>query len=120
MAQLYIHACCSSPAHKNVCQLLGWGSKGGDGPLTGMPEGTEVFMVQEFCGTELQQVVDAGGTIAPDVAYKYLQQLAEGESSCTTQLLFVPAANLTLVAVLCVFQGCTTSTGRSSTTAISS
>lgn len=123
MAQLYIDACSSSPAHKNVCQLLGWGSKqGGDGPLAGLPEGSEVFMVHEYCGTELQEVVDAGGTIAPDLAYAHLQQLAEGGSSSATLSgsLFVLAVNLTMYAMLCVFQVCTTCTRRSFTTAISS
>eukprot|EP01046_Picozoa_sp_COSAG06_P063386 COSAG06_NODE_14696_length_1134_cov_1.473430_1_plen_72_part_10 len=54
-SQLYVHACTSSPAHPNVCRLLGWGIKGKGGTMGGCSDGDQVYLVQEFAGEELQK-----------------------------------------------------------------
>ena len=84
-SQLYVHACSSSPAHPNVCRLLGWGvkAKGTNGPtLQGLTDGDQVYMVQEFAGEELQETINKGTTVPPAVAYNYLTQLAGGADLC--------------------------------------
>ena len=78
-SQLYVHACTSSPAHPNVCRVLGWGIKGKGPTLEGLTDGDQVYMVQEFAGEELQKVIDNGATVAPDLAYNYLKQMATGD-----------------------------------------
>eukprot|EP01046_Picozoa_sp_COSAG06_P032578 COSAG06_NODE_3268_length_5589_cov_69.631857_2_plen_113_part_00 len=77
-SQLYVHAVCSCPAHPNVCQLKGWGIKSKGPTLEGLTDGDQVYMVQEFAGEELQKIIDEGRTVAPNLAYNYLQQLATG------------------------------------------
>jgi hypothetical protein len=81
-SQLYVHACSSAPPHRNVCRLIGWGVHGKGPTLAGLSDGDRVFMVQEFAGEELQKVIDDGHTVAPALAYNYLQQLAQGADLC--------------------------------------
>ena len=85
--QAYISAVCSAPAHPNVCRLLGWGVQGKGPTLAGLVDGERVYMVQEFAGEELQKNIDGGGTMAPDVALNYLEQLARGVPICASKSL---------------------------------
>jgi len=50
--------------------------------LDGLMDGDQVYMVQEFAGEELHKVIDGGHTVAPDLAYNYLKQLATGTHLC--------------------------------------
>ena len=52
--------------------------------MDGLMDGDQVYMVQEFAGEELQKVIDGGHTVAPDLAYNYLTQLAKGADICAT------------------------------------
>ena len=73
--QLYVHACCSSPPHENVCRLLGWGSfDSADGSLAGLQEEEDavVYMVQENAGEEINKIY------SPNQAYRYLKQIVQG------------------------------------------
>ena len=81
-SQLYVHACSSAPAHKNVCRLIGWGQKSKGATLADLVDGEEVYMVQEFAGEELQKTIDDNRTVPPAMAYNYLTQLAEGADLC--------------------------------------
>ena len=50
--------------------------------LEGLTDGDQVYLVQEFAGEELQKIIDGGGTVAPDLAFKYLEQIATGADLC--------------------------------------
>jgi hypothetical protein len=50
--------------------------------LDGLVDGEQVYMVQEFAGEELQKIIDGGGTVAPNLAYNYVKQLATGAHLC--------------------------------------
>ena len=78
VSQLYVHACSSSPSHPNVNRLLGWGVKYKGPTLKGLTDGDQVYLVQEFAGEELQNTINAGHTIPPALAYRYVTQLAQG------------------------------------------
>jgi hypothetical protein len=102
--QLYVHACSSAPAHPNVCRLLGWGIQGKGPTLKGLAVGDQVYMVQEFAGEELQKNIDGGATVAPDLAYNYLTQLATGMQLVAeaSLLLCDPPAHCIVLLSLCV------------------
>ena len=72
-AQLYVQACCSTPAHPNVCRLLGWGSPdSADGTLSGLEEGAVIYMVLEDPGAEIDPVYP------PEESLQYFKQIVSG------------------------------------------